>query len=404
MVVILEKLIYLIRIIIYMTDELERLVNGIVPKIKKILSMQIKGIRFPTYQLHIVEEAITDKEEELGGDVPLDEKFRHILEEVPGIILDTIDVEEHAGDYPGAWGTPKEPPSYPYVILQPDGSIVRRVGSIFPDREGYFPCESPNCTSRHEFSIDYITYGERALSMLPNRTPTISRSMRHVWDLIERGSIELEKLLKEASKNKVFPKFKAYFRNLEITATEEEYMGEVDDSEKYSTELGKKRGVILDVKAPCGDDPDDSLAGICPIVVLLPDGSLTRFHAKEPSVPYIHWDHPDGFGLFPQDYFTYMKQAMDAIGKLDNKLFYVVFVDNHAGGYGYWLGESEQDLRARLKGEGYDDIRYGSFAPVKLEKAKELIERAIKIAPKPFHTRVNTALDHVEEFLNNFQD
>lgn len=256
----MEKFKYSVNILICMANDFEMLVNEAALKIREVLAFSAIGKQFPTYDLHVVVEAITDREEELGmWEAPSDEKFRHTIEKVPGIILDIIKTKDPTGGYPGALGIiPTDQSHYPYVILNPDGSITRRVGSCFPDREGYFPCDAPVCVSENSFPIDYLVYAGRALDTI---------------------------------------------------------------------------------------------------------------------------------------------QKLPSVSDAEQKMFYVVFVDNHAGGYGYWLGESEQDLRTRLKGGGYDDVRYGSFPKNRADTVESLIRDAIGIATEPFHTNVNRVLDDMEATL-----
>jgi len=88
------------------------------------------------------------------------------------------------GAYPGALGSPTLQSSYPYVILNPDGSIPRRVGSRFPDKEGYFPCDAPFCCRcENRFSIDYLVYAGRELEAI-QKLPSVPNKAQKMFYVV----------------------------------------------------------------------------------------------------------------------------------------------------------------------------------------------------------------------------
>lgn len=83
--------------------------------------------------------------------------------------------------------------------------------------------------------------------------------------------------------------------------------------------------------------------------------------------------------------------------------FYVLFGDELAGGYGYWLGESEEQLRNSIKGERYiDDIQYGSFPTEMTMCAEDILKKTCSERPPDLNV-LSTTLKELE-FEDNFND
>ncbi len=173
-----------------MADEFETFVNEAALTIKGVLAERIGKNTLPTYRLHVVDEAITDEEEEVGGEVSLDEKFSHSIEDRDGIILDEIDVKKAAGEYPGSWGSSINESSYPYVILHNDGSISRRVSSAFPATGEYLPCHSPYCCrSENVFPTDYLAYAGKALDAIQKLfSPNVPNEDKYYMVFLDEGA------------------------------------------------------------------------------------------------------------------------------------------------------------------------------------------------------------------------
>ena len=84
--------------------------------------------------------------------------------------------------------------------------------------------------------------------------------------------------------------------------------------------------------------------------------------------------------------------------------FYVLFGDEIAGGYGYWLGESEEQLKNSIKGEKYiTDIQYGSFPTEMTMCAESILNKSCSERPQPDLNVLSTALKELE-FEDNFDD
>jgi hypothetical protein len=84
-----------------------------------------------------------------------------------------------------------------------------------------------------------------------------------------------------------------------------------------------------------------------------------------------------------------------------SRTFYVLFGDGIAGGYGYWLSESEEQLKNSIKGErDIDVIQYGSF-PTEMTICAEDILRNICSERPPDENVLSASLSELE-FEDNF--
>ncbi len=136
-----------------MTDSMRKLLAIAAEAIHQLLAEAAQHRQFPEFDLWLVEELITDKEEEFGGEVPIGEKHAKEFVKRKGVILDAFDPKKV--NYPLAF-------DFPYIILSPSGTIERYTNAVIDGKP--YPCITAIHDSVRSVPMDYLTYACKALA------------------------------------------------------------------------------------------------------------------------------------------------------------------------------------------------------------------------------------------------